>query len=68
MKRLFQILVGIVAIAAAASVHAFTPSIYAADTWTKERVSSVAMGGFLAVGVTSLILGCFPVARRRKKK
>ncbi len=68
MKRIFQILMGIVAIIAAASVHAFTPTIYAADTWTKERVSNVAMGGFLAIGVTSLILGYIPPARRRKKR
>ncbi len=68
MKRIFQILLGITAIVAAASVYALTPSVYAADNWTKERISTVAFGGFLAVGVTSLFLGCFPAARRRRKK
>ncbi len=68
MKRVFQILLGITAIIGAASVHALTPSIYAADNWTKERVSNVAFGGFLAVGVTSLFLGCFPAARSRRKR
>jgi hypothetical protein len=63
-----QIFFGIVAIVAAASVHALTPSFYAADDWTKERVSNVAFGGFLAIGVTYLFLGCFPVARPRRKK
>ncbi len=68
MKRAIQILLGIVAICAAASVHAFTPSVYGADDWTKERLGNVAFGGFLAVGVTSLFLGCLPVARRRRKR
>ena len=68
MKRAFQILLGIAAIIAAASVHALAPSIYAADNWTKERISNVAFGGFMAVGVTSLFLGCFPVTRRRRKR
>ncbi len=67
MKRTLQILLGIIAIIAAASVHALMPSFYAADNWTKERVSNVAFGGFMAVGITSLVLGCFPVARRRRK-
>ncbi len=68
MKRALQILLGIVAIIGAASVHALTPSFYAADDWTKERVGNVAFGGFLAVGVTSLFLGCFPAAHRRRRK
>ena len=67
MKRAFQILLGITAIIGAASVHALAPSVYVADNWTKERVSNVAFGGFLAVGVTSLFLGCFPARRRRRK-
>ena len=68
MKRAIQILLGITAIIAAASVYALTPSVYAADDWTKERVSNVAFGGFMAVGVTSLFLGCFPATRRRRKR
>jgi hypothetical protein len=68
MKRITQILLGIVAIIAAASVNAFTPSVYVADNWTKERVGNVAFGGFMAVGVTSLFLGCVPVTRRRRKR
>ncbi len=68
MKRAFQILFGTAAIIGAASVHALMPSVYAADNWTKERVSNVAFGGFLAVGVTSLFLGCFPAGRRRRRK
>ena len=68
MKRAFQILLGIAAIIAAASVHALAPSFYAADNWTKERISNVAFGGFMAVGVTSLFLGCFPMTRRRRKR
>ncbi len=67
MKRTIQILLGIIAICAAASVHALAPSVYVADNWTKERLSNVAFGGFLAVGVTSLFLGCFPARRRRRK-
>ena len=68
MKRVFQILLGITAIIGAASVHALAPSVYLADNWTKERVANVAFGGFLAVGVTSLFLGCFPAARSRRKR
>ena len=68
MKRAFQILLGIAAIIAAASVHALVPSIYAADNWTKERISNVAFGGFMAVGATSLFFGFFPFGRRRRKR
>ncbi len=68
MKRAFQILLGTIAIAAAFSVHAVMPSVYVADNWTKDRVSNVAFGGFMAVGATSLFLGLFPVGRRRRKR
>ena len=43
-------------------------SVYVADNWTKDRVSNVAFGGFMAVGATSLFLGLFPVGRRRRKR
>ena len=68
MLRIFQILGGVVAIIIAASIYAITPSIYAADSWTKERVSTVVFGGFLAIGVTSLFLGVFPSSRGRRRK
>ena len=68
MKRAFQILLGTIAIAAAFSVHAVMPDVYVADNWTKDRVSNVAFGGFMAVGATSLFLGFFPVGRRRRKR
>ena len=68
MKRAFQILVGTIAIAAAASLHAVMPAVYVADNWTKDRISNVAFGGLMAVGVTSLFLGCFPAGRRRRKR
>ncbi len=68
MKRAFQILLGTIAIAAAFSVHAVMPSVYVADNWTKDRVSNVAFGGFMAVGATALFLGLFPVGRGRRKR
>ena len=68
MKRAIQIFLGTMAIAAAFTVHALMPSVYVADNWTKDRVSSVAFGGFLAIGATSLFLGVFPVGRRRRKR
>ncbi len=68
MKRILQLFFGIVAICAAASVYAFTPAVYGADNWTKERLSTVAFGGFLAIGVTWLFLGCLPPAHRRRRK
>ncbi len=68
MKRAFQILLGTIAIAAAFSMQALMPSVYVADNWTKERVSNVAFGGFMAIGATSLFLGFFPVGRRRRKR
>ena len=68
MKRAFQILLGTIAIAAAFSVHAVMPAVYVADNWTKDRVSNVAFGGFMAVGATSLFLGFFLVGRRRRKR
>ncbi len=68
MKRVLQIFFGIVAICAAASVYAFTPTVYGADNWTKERLSTVAFGGFLAIGVTWLFLGCLPPTQRRRRK
>jgi hypothetical protein len=67
MKRALQILTGVLAIIAAASVYALTPSIYALDDRTKERVGNVAFGGFMAIGVTSLFLGCIPASRRKRK-
>jgi hypothetical protein len=68
MKRAIQIFLGTMAIAAAFTVHALMPSVYIADNWTKDRVSNVAFGGFMAIGVTSLFLGVFPVGRRRRKR
>jgi len=68
MKRAIQIFLGTMAIAAAFTVHALMPSVYIADNWTKGRVSNVAFGGFMAIGVTSLFLGVFPVGRRRRKR
>ncbi len=68
MKRAFQILLGTIAIAAALSLQAVMPSVYVADNWTKERISNVAFGGFMAVGATSLFFGFFPFGRRRRKR
>ena len=68
MKRVIQIFLGTIAIAAALSIQPLMSSVYVADNWTKERVSNIAFGGFMAVGVTALALGFLPLGRRKRKR